>query len=120
MNRWRKSRRTASCPVCWLLLTFFFITIRGSAATGAVQGTWWKGNLHTHSLWSDGDFYASSGVRLKEVRRGSDRYEIEIDPEAGVTYTTEFIGTRKGFDRSSKPALDEKGELMPVTRQYSK
>ena len=24
---------------------------------GAVQLRWWKGNLHTHSLWSDGDDY---------------------------------------------------------------
>jgi len=67
-----------------------------------------------------GDFYASSGVRLKDVRRGMDRYEIEIAPEEGVTYTTQFIGTRKGFDRSSKPLLDEKGEPLLVTRQYSK
>ena len=66
-----------------------------------------------------GDFYASSGVRLKDVRRGKDRYEIEIDPEEGVTYTTQFIGTRKGFDRTSKPLLDDKGEPLPVTRQYS-
>jgi len=66
-----------------------------------------------------GDFYASSGVRLKDVRRGKDRYEIEIDPEEGVTYTTQFIGTRKDFDRTSKPLLDEKGEPLPVTRQYS-
>ena len=66
-----------------------------------------------------GDFYASSGVRLKDVRRGKGRYEIEIDPEEGVTYTTQFIGTRKGFDRTSKPLLDEKGEPLPVTRQYS-
>ena len=67
-----------------------------------------------------GDFYASSGVRLKDVRRGKDRYEIEIDPEEGVTYTTQFIGTRKDFDRTSKPLLDEKGEPLPVTRKYSK
>jgi len=66
-----------------------------------------------------GDFYTSSGVRLKEVRRGKESYEIEIDPEKGVTYTTQFIGTRKGFDRTSKPLLDEKGEPLPVTRQYS-
>jgi len=66
-----------------------------------------------------GDFYASSGVRLKDVRRGKARYEIEIDPEERVTYTTQFIGTRKDFDRTSKPLLDEKGEPLPVTRQYS-
>jgi hypothetical protein len=67
-----------------------------------------------------GDFYASSGVRLKDLRPAKDRYEIEIDPEEGVTYTTQFIGTRKGFDRTSKPLLDEKGEPLAVTRQYSK
>ncbi len=66
-----------------------------------------------------GDFYASSGVRLKDVRRAKDRYEIEIDSEDGVTYTTQFIGTRKGFDRTSQPLLDEKGDPLPVTRQYS-
>ena len=66
-----------------------------------------------------GDFYASSGVRLKDVRRGKDRYEIEIEPEEGVTYTTQFIGTRKGFDRTSEPVLDKKGEPLAVTRHYS-
>lgn len=30
----------------------------GSDSSGArVQASWWKGNLHTHSLWSDGDDY---------------------------------------------------------------
>ncbi len=67
-----------------------------------------------------GDFYASSGVRLKDVRRGKDRYEIEIEPEEGVTYTTQFVGTRKRFDRTSQPLLDENGGPLPVTRQYSK
>ena len=23
----------------------------------AAEARWWKGNLHTHSLWSDGDDY---------------------------------------------------------------
>jgi len=67
-----------------------------------------------------GDFYASSGVRLKDVRRNRDCYEIEIEPEKGVTYTTQFIGTRKGFDRTSQPVLDKKGQPLPVTRRYSK
>jgi hypothetical protein len=66
-----------------------------------------------------GEFYASSGVRLKEVRRTGDRYEIEIEPEEGVTFTTQFIGTRKGFDPTSAPVLDAKGKALPVTRRYS-
>ena len=67
-----------------------------------------------------GDFYASSGVRLKDVRRSRDCYEIEIEPEKGVTYATQFIGTRKGFDQTSQPVLDKKSQPLPVTRRYSK
>src|SRR5439155_16453455 len=50
-----------------------------------------------------GEFYASSGVRLRDVRREKDCYEIEIEPEEGLTYTTQFMGTREGFDRARKP-----------------
>ena len=28
----------------------------------APTATWWKGNLHTHSLWSDGDDYPEQVV----------------------------------------------------------
>lgn len=66
-----------------------------------------------------GDFYASSGVTLMNVRRGPMRYEIEIKPENGVTYTTQFIGTRKGFDRSNEPVRAANGELLRVTHRYS-
>lgn len=67
-----------------------------------------------------GEFYASSGVRLKDARRGKDRYEIEIDPEEGVTYTTQFIGTRRGFDRSNEPVRNVAGEALRVTHRYSR
>ncbi|MHC4793945.1 MAG: PHP domain-containing protein [Planctomycetota bacterium] len=39
-----------------------------------------------------GDFYASSGVELTDVREETDRLVIDIDAEDGVTYLTEFIG----------------------------
>src|SRR5688500_3616202 len=32
-----------------------FLPLLASAAEPATR--WWKGNLHTHSLWSDGDDY---------------------------------------------------------------
>lgn len=35
-------------------------------------------------------------------------------------YTTEFIGTRKGYDRTSEPVLGKNGEVLRVTRRYSK
>ncbi|MEA3210528.1 MAG: hypothetical protein QOE70_3585 [Chthoniobacter sp.] len=67
-----------------------------------------------------GDFYASSGVTLQEVRREKDRLSLEIEVEPGVTYTTEFIGTRQGYDRSSEAIPGDNGEPLRVTRRYSK
>jgi hypothetical protein len=67
-----------------------------------------------------GDFYASSGVRLKNVSRDPKIYSIEIEPQDGVTYTTQFIGTRKGFDPTSEPLKTESGAALRVTHRYSK
>ena len=41
-----------------------------------------------------GDFYSSSGVTLKDVRKVGDRLELEIDGRPGIEYRTEFIATR--------------------------
>src|SRR5437660_11099569 len=58
MNSCFNSRRAARCSAGrLLLLTFLLVATRGRAETGAAQSTRWKGNLHTHSLWSDGDDY---------------------------------------------------------------
>lgn len=67
-----------------------------------------------------GDFYASSGVKLKIVKRDPKTYSVEIAPEKGVTYTTQFIGTRKGFDSKSEPLKTASGAALRVTHRYSK
>jgi hypothetical protein len=67
-----------------------------------------------------GDFYASSGVTLKDVRREKTGLAVEIDAEPGVTYTTEFIGTRRGYDRTSQPVTDAANVVQRVTHSYSK
>jgi hypothetical protein len=67
-----------------------------------------------------GDFYASAGVTLKDVRRGKDEIAIEIDAEPGVTYRTDFIGTRHGYDRKRIPVFGENGSPLRVTNTYSK
>ncbi len=66
-----------------------------------------------------GDFYATSGVILKDLRRGQNELSLEIAAEPGVTYTTEFIGTRRGYPPESQPVLDPAGKPLRVTRQYS-
>jgi hypothetical protein len=66
-----------------------------------------------------GDFYSSSGVTLNEVRRSAKELAVEIAAEPGVTYTTEFIGTRKGYDGKSEPQRTPKGDAVRVTHRYS-
>jgi hypothetical protein len=44
-----------------------------------------------------GDFYTSTGVRLKSVTRTSKKLSLAIDPEPGVTYMITFIGTKRDF-----------------------
>lgn len=42
-----------------------------------------------------GDFYASTGVRLKQVKFNGKSLRISVKPEEGVTYTIRFFGTKK-------------------------
>jgi hypothetical protein len=67
-----------------------------------------------------GDFYGTTGVRLKDVVRTDAALAIEIDGQDGVTYTTQFIGTRRGFDTRSEPATDATGTPLPrASHRYS-
>jgi hypothetical protein len=49
-----------------------------------------------------GDFYASSGVVLADVMRTANTLSLEIQAEPGVTYVTQFVGTRRGYDPTSQ------------------
>ena len=43
-----------------------------------------------------GDFYSSTGVKLKTLAYANNIISIEIEPETGVTYEITFIGCKKG------------------------
>lgn len=49
-----------------------------------------------------GDFYASNGVVLTDVVRQGNQIRVTIKGEPGVTYTTQFIGTRKGYAKETE------------------
>jgi hypothetical protein len=66
-----------------------------------------------------GDFYASSGVRLRDIRVSTNALAIDIDAEPGITYTTQFVGTRTSFDRTAESGQRPAGTVAPVTRYYS-
>jgi hypothetical protein len=59
-----------------------------------------------------GDFYASTGVTLEDVRSAADRVSLVIDAEPGVTYRTQFIGTRRGY----RPAPQAAGDSLAAPR----
>lgn len=65
-----------------------------------------------------GDFYASTGVVLEEVRRVGDEIRLDIRSEKGVTYKTQFIATMKNASLDSKVRLDAEGKPATVTRLY--
>lgn len=66
-----------------------------------------------------GRFYSSSGVTLKSVTFADGTLAVEVDAQEGVEYSVEFIGTRKGFDDESKPAVDDEEKAKELTRVYS-
>ena len=69
---------------------------------------------------NEGNFYASTGVALKNIRFNGKNLKIEIIPQEGVEFTTEFIGTMKGVDTTGTPTLDAEGnEIENTTKTYS-
>jgi len=69
-----------------------------------------------------GDCYASSGVTLIDVRFDADgrQLELQIAPDGDATYTTRFIGTRRGVETTSAdPTPPADGKPTRQTRRYS-
>ena len=66
-----------------------------------------------------GQFYGSSGVTLLDVQQDETTLRLEIEPEEGVTYVTQFIGTRQGYDAHSEPITSTELDAASVTRRYS-
>lgn len=66
-----------------------------------------------------GDVYPTSGVLFDSIRVENGTFSVAIKAEEGVTYTTQFIGTRKGTDLHGEPVKDENGNEIRATHVYS-
>jgi hypothetical protein len=66
-----------------------------------------------------GDFYASSGVTLKEVAYdpAQKSLQIEVEPDGDASFQIEFIGTKIDYDATTEPRADQDGR--PITQKYS-
>jgi hypothetical protein len=67
-----------------------------------------------------GDFYASSGVVLTDVERKPGHLAVRIQPSEGVTYVTQFIGTRRGYDPRSEVMESPASPRTLPHRRYSR
>jgi len=68
-----------------------------------------------------GEFYSSSGGEIEDFSFDLEtgKLKIEIKPEEGVQYETQFIGTLKDYDQTSTARTDDDGEPLKSTRVYS-
>lgn len=66
-----------------------------------------------------GDFYCSTGITLEDIALEGKTLTVTVAGEPGVTYTTQFIGTRRGYDATSQPVKDAEGKELRTTRRYS-
>ena len=66
-----------------------------------------------------GNFYSTTGVILDDIQINDRTLTIHIRGETDRAYRTQFIGTPKQFDTSSKPVLNSQGEPAHITRVYS-
>jgi hypothetical protein len=71
-----------------------------------------------------GDFYSTTGVLLQSVSRTGSRLAVTIQTVPGVTYRTQFYGTRKGYTRGSHliaaPASEKEPRRTLPHRRYSR
>jgi hypothetical protein len=97
---------------------------------GATPGRGWimvrAANLDPETLIKAiraGDSYSSSGVTLDEVEFDpkTNTLKLTVQPDADAEFTTQFIGTRVGYDDRREPHIDANGNPVreQITDKYS-
>ncbi|MBL8818795.1 MAG: hypothetical protein JNL58_22390 [Planctomyces sp.] len=66
-----------------------------------------------------GRFYSSSGVTLESITWKDRQLSVKAQPQEGLTYRIDFIGTRKQFNDETQPASDDEATAAGLTRIYS-
>ncbi len=76
---------------------------------------------HLIRAMKQGDFYASSGVSLESVEydREKRKLRVVIAGKQGIEYTTQFIGTRANYDKTTSDPTGEDGKPLRATKIYS-
>jgi hypothetical protein len=69
-----------------------------------------------------GDFYSSSGVTLRDVKFNAETGELslEIESDGDATFTTQFVGTPKDVNMTSRPAATTQAVTQLYTDEIGK
>lgn len=65
-----------------------------------------------------GDFYASTGVTIRREQHDERSMRIEVEPDPGAVYRTQFIGTRSATPLGGRPVTDAASDTIRTTRIY--
>ncbi|HIF01491.1 MAG: hypothetical protein ABGZ23_16540 [Fuerstiella sp.] len=65
-------------------------------------------------------FYSSSGVTLNSIAVTNESMTVTVAADVDTSYRIDFIGTRKDFDDTTSPAVDDEKKSSGLTRRYSK
>lgn len=65
-----------------------------------------------------GKFYASSGVKIRQITSSDVEMAVAVEAVPGETYQIEFIGTRRGYNPQGTPVVDDKGAPIATTMKY--
>ncbi len=78
---------------------------------------------HLINAMETGQFYASNGVRIADFEANERGYGVKVDPLPDSSYTIQFIGTRRGYDKSREPRgttyTNPRGQERPTAKIYS-
>ena len=59
------------------------------------------------SSLESGNFYSSTGVLIHKIDYNNQSYVVKINEEHGVTYTTQFIGSRNNVDKNNHEEIGD-------------
>ena len=113
----------AHCTVSNTVLTVLVIFLVGCQGKLQTQNkpnnntTWWKGNLHTHSLWSDGDDYPEMIVHWY---KDQGYHFLALSDHNTLAEGERWIDTTRNNSGSSvfNAYVDTFGEEWVETREY--
>ena len=94
--------KTSSCLFLWLIACW--LSVPADCHGQEYVPRWWKGNLHTHTLWSDGDDFPEMSADWYRERGYN---FLALTDHNVLSQGTRWMSVEKIAERGGTTALDE-------------